>query len=310
MQRFLCLLISFFLLLNHVKGQNGFQCFLTPDQELNSQRLVAVGVVGGAAFTGIMIGLYNLWYKKYPKQKFSLFNDSKEWKQMDKLGHAFTSYVITRSFANLFGWTGLNKNTSMWIGVGISQVFMTTIEVMDGYSQNWGFSIADVLANITGTALFVGQHYLWNEQRVTMKIGFRKSIYSHYRPNVLGENLIQNLLKDYNGQSYWLSINPRSFMPNNEALPHWLSLSVGYSANGMIGGHQNPELFDLEGNPVKFERYRQWFIAPDVDLWRIPQNNREFGTLFEALHFVKIPTPSLEFNKIQKVRFNPLLIRH
>jgi hypothetical protein len=303
-------MLSIVLFASSLNAQNGVQRLLTPADDFNKQRFTAVGIAGGLVFTGAMVGLYSLWYKKYPKQKFHLFNDSKEWKQIDKLGHAITSYIVTRSLTNLFNWTGVNPETSMWLSVGGSQLFMSTVEIMDGHSENWGFSVSDIVANMSGAALYVGQQYLWNEQRVTMKVGFRKSMYAKYRPNILGENLPQQIIKDYNALSFWLSVNPRSFMSENSNFPHWLSVSLGYGANGMIGGHENPELFDLEGKPIKFERYRQWFLAPDVDLWRIPQNNREFNTLFEGLHFVKIPTPSLEFNRIQKVRFNPLLIRH
>jgi hypothetical protein len=35
--------------------------------------------------------------------------------------------------------------------------------------------------------------------------------YAQYRPNVLGSSLAEQILKDYNGQTYWLSVNLHSF---------------------------------------------------------------------------------------------------
>jgi len=51
-------------------------------------------VVGGnaVAYSGTMFGLYHLWYKDYPLEKFHFFNDNKEWQQMDKVGHSFSCY--------------------------------------------------------------------------------------------------------------------------------------------------------------------------------------------------------------------------
>ena len=36
-------------------------------------------------------------------------------------------------------------------------VFLTAVEVIDGYSSEWGASIGDVVANASGTALYVSQ---------------------------------------------------------------------------------------------------------------------------------------------------------
>ncbi len=35
------------------------------------------------------------------------------------------------------------------------------------------------------------------------------------------------MLKDYNGQTYWLSFNVASFLPTNSGFPYWLNMSLG-----------------------------------------------------------------------------------
>ena len=39
-----------------------------------------------------LVGFNELWYKNYPKSNFHFVNDNSSWLQMDKFGHAATSY--------------------------------------------------------------------------------------------------------------------------------------------------------------------------------------------------------------------------
>jgi hypothetical protein len=51
------------------------------------------------------------------------------------------------------------------------------------------------------------------------------------------------MLKDYNGQTYWLSVNLHSFYKGSK-IPKWLNLAIGYGANGMLTGNgENNGLF-------------------------------------------------------------------
>jgi hypothetical protein len=84
---------------------------------------------------------------------------------------------------------------------------LTIVEVFDGFSAEWGASTGDLIANATGTALYVSQELLWKEQRITPKFSFHSTKYAALRPDVLGSSLPEKNSKDYNGQTYWLSIN-------------------------------------------------------------------------------------------------------
>src|SRR6185295_5087521 len=109
---------------------------------------------------------------------------------------------------DFFKWGGLGRGKAIWFGGMLGSVYQTTIEVLDGYSKEWGFSVGDFAANTAGSLLVVSQELAWDEQRIVLKYGFQKSKYARYRPNLLGSNLRESLLKDYNGQTYWLSVNP------------------------------------------------------------------------------------------------------
>jgi hypothetical protein len=259
-----------------------------------------MAVVAGteaALYGGSLIGLNALWYKDYPRSSFHSFNDNYEWLQMDKAGHMTTSYYIGRIGVGLNKWAGMERKKAIWFGGLLGSVYQSTIEILDGYSSEWGFSWGDFVANTAGSLLVVGQELAWNEQRVVLKYSFMQSEYSSYRPELLGSNLQENLLKDYNGQTYWLSVNPSSFMRGESKFPKWLNIAFGYGADGMTGGDFNPPYIDGGGNQVRFERCRQYYLSLDVDLTRIKTKSRLLKAVFYSVGFIKFPAPSLEFSE-------------
>lgn len=263
---------------------------------LNPNRLKTVVVTEAFGYTGAMVGLYGLWYKNESSSSFHTFNDNKEWLQMDKVGHGMTSYYMGLGGYHALRWSGMEKKKSIWYGGTLGLFFLTSVEVFDGFSSAWGFSWGDVAFNAGGTALFIGQQSLWDEQRVLLKYSYHKSDYVSQRPDLLGENLIQNTIKDYNGQTYWASANIASFLGDNKKFPKWLNFAVGYGADGMVGAFDNS--FD---STVK--RYRQYYLSFDIDLTRIKTKSKFFNTLLGAFGFIKFPMPTIEFNQHGRTKF-------
>jgi len=146
--------------------------------------------------------------------------------------------------------------------------YLTTVEIFDGFSAGWGASGGDVIANVSGAAAFISQQLIWKEQRIALKWSYHPTKYAVYRPDLYGTNELQHMLKDYNGHTYWLSGNIHSFLPEKSTFPCWLNIAVGYGATGMTGASNNPAFY--EGSPIPpFERYRRYYISPDIDLSRI-----------------------------------------
>ncbi|MCK6641663.1 MAG: YfiM family protein [Bacteroidia bacterium] len=269
---------------------------VNPDS-LNKKRTLAVGVTEGFLVTGSYFGLYQLWYKDYSTGQFHFFNDNDEWLQMDKIGHTQSCYSIGRISTSMLNWCGVKRNKALWIGGLTGVAYMTGIEIMDGYSDGWGFSSGDMIANIGGSALYISQEIIWKEQRIVPKFGFRRSGYAHYRPELLGNGYQEEFLKDYNGQTYWLSFNIASFFKEESRFPKWLNVAFGYGANGMTGGSSNPVLYNQQGNEISFERYRQYYFSFDIDLSKLPVKNRFLKAVFEMVHFIKIPAPGIQADK-------------
>ncbi|MEZ7499237.1 DUF2279 domain-containing protein [Flavobacterium sp. Arc3] len=273
-------------------GQNGLDGFLTPSDTLNTSRRNAVIITEAIVTSGALVGLNQLWYADYPKSKFHFINDNDEWLQMDKIGHMYSSYHLGRLGAEMLAWSGTTQKERLIYGAGIGFAFLTAVEVLDGFSSEWGASSGDIIANASGTALYVSQELLWNEQRITPKFSFHSAQYAQYRPNVLGSSVSEQILKDYNGQTYWLSANLYSFSKGSK-IPKWLNLAIGYGADGMITGNgENSGLFLTP----KTERRRRFYLSFDVDLTKIQTKSHFLKTIFSVLNTLKIPAPTIEYS--------------
>ncbi|MFV7234636.1 DUF2279 domain-containing protein [Flavobacterium sp. ZB4R12] len=300
--KFKKLLFLFLLLIGYQTGfsQNTIDDFLTPSDSLNKKRQQTVVISEAVFASGVLVGLNQLWYADYPKSEFHFINDNSEWLQMDKLGHSFSSYHLGRFGAEMLQWSGASKKDQLVYGAGLGFAFLTAVEVMDGYSSEWGASSGDIIANASGTALYVSQELIWKEQRITPKFSFHTTQYANQRPEVLGSSFTEQILKDYNGQTYWLSINLHSFAKGSK-IPKWLNLALGYGAEGMItGNRQNEAPFST----LNTQRYRQFYLSFDVDLTKINTQSHFLKTLFSVLNTVKIPAPTIEMVHFNDVKLH------
>ncbi|MCX7547459.1 DUF2279 domain-containing protein [Xanthomarina sp. F1114] len=280
-------------------SQSKLNSFLEPNDTLNVSRRNAVVITEVSLASLTLLGLNQLWYADYEKSNFHTFDDNSEWMQMDKLGHVFSSYQLSRLGASTLNWSGANEKSQLIYGAGLGLGFLTAVEVFDGFSEEWGFSWGDMAANIVGTGLFVGQELLWREQRITLKYSFHRTQYALQNPDKLGDGLLEEFLKDYNGQTYWLSLNLHSFFKNSK-IPKWLNVAFGYGAEGMVSGTNSlNEDFVFHSDP-----YRQYYLSLDVDLTRIKTKSHVLKTLFDVFNLVKVPFPTMEFNDKNGIKFH------
>lgn len=271
------------------------------DKQINRRiRIVAAANVIG--YGAAMYGLYQSWYKDYPQSSFHVFNDLPEWKGMDKIGHAYGVYAESLASMELWRWTGIDRKKRIWYGGLSGPVYHTVIEVLDGYSAEWGWSWADIGANFIGSGMVIAQELAWDEQRIQFKFSYYNKSYSDPTLNqrsdkLFGKSTAERFFKDYNGQTYWLSTNIRSFLPDSK-WPRWLNIAVGTGAEGMFGAHDNigkDEFGNINFNRTDIKRYRQWYLGPDIDLTKIKTNKKGLKLALRLLNIVKVPMPALEY---------------
>ena len=128
--------LLFFLLLSlTLFSQNS--SFYEKSDTLNIKRRNAIIISEGILLSGALISLNELWYRKYPQRNFHLKNDYNQWKQMDKVGHFMTSYYGGKLGMDALNWAGVSKKNQLIYGAGIGFVFLSAVEILDGFSEEW-----------------------------------------------------------------------------------------------------------------------------------------------------------------------------
>lgn len=299
-----------------------------PADSFHRKRFWITAGSGTAIYSGLSVGLWKIWYAQYELTPFHTFNDWPEWQQVDKAGHLFSAYNAARWSYHGARWTGMDEKKAARTAAGIGIGILSTIEIMDGFSAKWGFSWGDMSANIAGSSLFFFQQLAWHEQRILVKVSSSHPPYSDalvHASNssatsspaqraaaLYGRAPFERFLKDYNAQVNWLSVNLSSMLGPSRPdwLPPWLNLAIGYGAENMYGGFDNSwqegdNLFEL--SPEEYPRYRQYFLSFDIDLSRLPVEDKPLlRGLCQILNFIKIPSPTLEVNGLGKVKFYPI----
>ena len=277
--------------------------FLEIPNSPHKQRTTTFTIGASTIYAGTFFALSQAWYKNEDQTSFHFFNDNKEWLQVDKAGHLHTAYFYADWFYHGLLWTGMDNRKAVWYAAGASVLAQTTIEVFDGFAASYGASYGDIMANVVGTGTFTYQQLHWNEQRILVKysvhpVDYKESLLIENRTDDLfGTNFFERALKDYNGQTYWLSVNPSSFMNKETAIPNWLNIAVGYGADDLYGGFSNTFESD-DGIPITINRTRkrQFYLSPDIDLTKVKTNKRGIRLLLGMINVLKVPAPTFEIN--------------
>ena len=270
----------------------------------NKKRVHLITAAHIAGYGGALIALNEAWYADQPRSAFHFFDDSKQWLQMDKVGHVYSAYVESNASMEMWRWAGMAEKKAVWLGGLTGVAYQSVIEILDGFSSEYGFSVADFSANMIGSAAFISQQLAWKEQKIRLKFSFHKKNYNDKTLNsrtdkLAGKSELERFLKDYNGQTYWVSGNIQAFFPQTK-VPRWLNVAVGYGAAGLFGGTENiarDETGTIIFDRRDIDRRREWYLAPDIDLTKIKTNKKGVKVLLFVLNSFKFPAPAISFSK-------------
>lgn len=279
----LFIFLYFFSIPNAAVSQSAFTNFLKPSDSLNIPRRNFVIATEGLVFAVGILQLNKIFESGNYNSRCSIVFDNSESLQMDKAAHAFTSYQIGNTFYNLFNWSGVSKKNKLIFGAGMGFVFLSTVEVIDGFSKNHDASVGDIVANASGTSLFVFQDLLWNEQRIVPKI----SLHSNRFMSTNMKLVKSQVESDFNDETFWLSFNLHSFFRNSK-IPKCLNIALGYGVE---------KIAVLDSNP-----YSQIYLSFDVDLTRIQTKSHFLKTVFSVFNCIKVPAPTLEFSRNSQLK--------
>lgn len=275
-------------------------------------RIWALGGVTAAVYANSLLVLNKFWYSGYPQRSFHTFNDAGEWLQMDKAGHVFSAYMLSKYSRELWRWSGLPRKSQIWIGGMSGLAYQSVVELLDAHSGKWGWSWSDMAANVFGVSVMMSQELAWNEQRFQLKfssfpVRYKDPVLKARALDQFGNSLAERTLKDYNSQTYWLSLNLKSVMPESN-LPRWLNIAVGYSADNLFDDYSNhwTDAAGVTHDYTWLKRKRQLFLSPDIDLTKIRTRHKGVKVLFQVLNMIKIPAPALELDLNGRLKMHAL----
>ncbi len=257
------------------------------DTAVNKQRLKTVILTTSVGYGAGLIVLNHIWYKDTNRQSFQFFNDNDEWKQLDKSGHFINSFYLSYAAFKALTWCRIEQRKASLAGALTGFLLTVPIEILDGFSDGYGASVGDVVADAAGPTFFLLQQLSWNEVRIYPKFSFHRTRFPQYRPELLGDNLVSEIVKDYNGQTHWLSFDVDKFTN----FPKWLNLAIGYGAEEMTYARDSQNI--AEG----YYPYRQYYLAIDFDLTAIKTRSRFLKSLLQVVNAIKLPAPTVEFSR-------------
>ncbi|MFN4141258.1 DUF2279 domain-containing protein [Aestuariivirga sp.] len=150
------------------------------------------------------------------------FGEDTKYGGMDKLGHAYTGYLLTEYFSQRIAHSADDPNGAIVTGAILGMGLQTYIEFFDGFSGGHGFSYEDLIADGLG----VGFSFLRNTipelgEKLDFRMEYIQSEYSDFAPAT-----------DYAGQKYVLALKLSGFEDLEETPLRFLELQAGYFTEG------------------------------------------------------------------------------
>ena len=159
--------------------------------------------------------------------------------------------------------------------------------MFDGFSEAYGASTGDLIADGAGALILPGSEKALVRNANSPEVfiphnGIRASSDLKCSAKVRSESL-----KDYNGQTYWFSVDLDKFF----RFPKWLNIAAGYGAEGMVYAR------DCQQLPTDFQPHTASIIsAIDPDLTAIRTRSKVVKTILFFANMIKIPAPTLEIS--------------
>jgi hypothetical protein len=179
---------------------------------------------------GVLLGTGVIGRIKRDNPDFRFVDDG--WFEMDtplsgadKLGHAYSTYAMSRGYSAIFRKFGLEKSRSEWEGPlsGWSTMFIMEIhDILLGF----GFSYKDIIANSSGALLaFFEERYEGFDKLVDYRVEYIPSD-GYLRSKEA------DFLSDYSGMKHLLVFKPAGVDSLNSTPLAYIEFHVGYFTEG------------------------------------------------------------------------------
>jgi hypothetical protein len=165
---------------------------------------------------------------------------------MDKLGHAFTGYVITDILTHAIRQNSSDARGGEMTAALLSCSLMTYVELFDGFSGDHGFSYEDLTVDVLGAGFSVLRNTVPGlREKIDFRMQYLPSEYSSFEP-----------FGDYAGQKYFVVLKLAGFEQLRESPLRFVELHGGYCARG----------FSPEEHRAGADRERNFYVGIGVNL--------------------------------------------
>lgn len=234
------------------------------------------------------------WWWEGNAEKFIWLNDGGFYNYsygMDKLGHAYSSYLYFNVLNESMKWAGYNEKQRLFWSTLLPISWALSIELGDGF-HGWGFSVPDLMCNLGGIGYGLLQQKVTYLKNINLKYSYFPS--TNYK-EIYGNKW--DITEDYDGHVFWLSFDLHHMLPqkNGRGWPAWLNIATGYS----VANYQSKA-----GEPLQ----REFLISFDINLNGIKSKSQTLNTAKAILNFFHLPCPGVKFSAGDNVQFKPLLL--
>jgi hypothetical protein len=143
----------------------------------------------------------------------------------DKVGHSFAGYVLSDIYNSIYKKIGYSDEQANNLGALSSWSLLTFIEVGDGFSKDYGFSIQDETMNTIG----VGLSYIRNKYPV-LKDMFDYRL--EWFPSTYYKQGNSDPITDYSGQKNLIALKPAGILHSDNELLKVINLDFGFYTRG------------------------------------------------------------------------------
>lgn len=262
------------------------------------RRSARVAAATGAVAGNVALFAYfkHVWWSgEKAEGGFRFENDwDQEFRDQDKLGHAYGGYHLARFGRDLLIASCVSRDRAAWLAAAYATAFQLQIEIWDGTQAKYGFSTGDLLFNALGAGYFIGQHF--NPALTALKPTIS------YWPTDAMDACRRDATKcgelrgtlDYAGQTYWISADVERLLPPSlkRAWPGILRLSLGHSVTDwiVVEGSAGCPLGSVQC--VRRAR-RKFVLSLDLDAEKLPGNHPLWRRIKHDLSYYRLPAPAL-----------------
>lgn len=150
------------------------------------------------------------------------FGEDTKYGGIDKLGHAYTGYLLTEYFSNRVAHTADDPRGAIITGAILGMSTQMLVEIFDGFSGGYGASYEDVIANGVGVGFSVVENLVPGlDEKIDFRLEYVQSDYSGFHP-----------VTDYAGQKYVLALKLSGFEELEDTPLRFVELQAGYFTRG------------------------------------------------------------------------------